>query len=101
MICKNSVITKSGTFTFFDEWTTKCQAEKKCKKRGEILAPVTNRKDAKKIQELFKSNVGIEGCRIVWNAGASYWLGLDETFTENGKPKTFTNGLKWKERKQK
>ena len=99
MLCQNSVTTKSGTFTFFDEFVTHCQAEKKCKKRGEILAPVTNRKDANKIQGLFMSNVGIEGCRFVWNAGARYWLGLDETFTKNGKPKMFTNRLKWKERK--
>ena len=99
MVCLNSVSTRSGKFTFFDEFVSKCQAEKKCKKRGEILAPITNRRDKKKILNLFMSINDGEDCMFTWHAGADYWLGLDETFTENGQPKMFTNGVKWNQRK--
>ena len=99
MTCRQSVSTKSGKFTFFTEVVTRCQAEKKCKKRGEILAPVTNCKDAKKIQELFESNVGIEGCKFRWQYYTNYWLGLDVNYTENTNEYTFSNGVKWKKRK--
>ena len=97
MSCKKSLRTRSGTFTFFDEPATKCVAEKKCLQRGEILAPVTNRHDVKKIKKFIESNDGVEGCRI--GSTASYWLGLDITFTGNDQHKVFTNGLKWREKK--
>ena len=99
MACKRSVTTKTGTFTFFPEWVTKCQAEKKCWKRGEILAPISNRRDAKKIMNLFESNIGKEGCLIATNAGANYWIGLDVSYTQNDQQKIFSNGMKWKPHK--
>ena len=99
MSCQTWVQTKSGNFSFYDEKVTLCQAEKKCLAKGEILAPITNRRDKTKIQDLFDSNVGIQGCNIVTNSFANYWIGLQLAFTENGQQKTFTNGVKWKERK--
>ena len=57
-----SVTSNYGTFTFFNEYVTKCQVQKKCWQRGEILAPITNSRDAKKITELLDSN--LKGCRI-------------------------------------
>ena len=99
MSCKNSVTTKTGTFTFFHEKSTRCQAEKKCKNRGEILAPVTNKRDAKKLMDLQLSNEGVEGCHFAWHAGFSYWIGLDVTYTKDKQEKVFSNGVKWRERK--
>ena len=96
MACKNSISTKSGTFTFFNELVTKCVAEKKCKKRGEILAPVTNKRDAKKLMALLDSNYMHEDCPFVQWYGQNYWLGLDVTYTESEQSKVFSNGAKWK-----
>ena len=99
MTCRRTLTTKSGTFTFFDEKVSKCLAEKKCKKRGETLAPIATSRDAKKIMNLFESNAPIENCTFGTDFFAGYWIGLDVSYTENDQQKTFTNNVKWKERK--
>ena len=100
MTCRRTLTTKSGTFTFFNEKVSKCLAEKKCKKRGEILAPIATSRDAKKIMNLFESNVPIENCTFATNFFPNgYWIGLDVSYTENDQQKTFSNGIRWKERK--
>ena len=99
MSCSNfSVKTKTGTFTAYTEKVSKCEAEKRCKKRGEILAPIANRRDAKKILKLFKSNTD-ENCPVSLHGVGSFWLGLDVTYTENEQERVFSNGVKWDEKK--
>ena len=99
MSCPNSVTTKTGTFTFHEESVTRCQAELNCYKRGELLAPITNRRDANKIVKFFKSNVDKENCTFAENVGYSYWIGLDITFDENKQEeRVFTNGVQWNEK---
>ena len=98
--CKNSVTTKSGTFTFFAESVTLCQAEKKCKRRGEILSPIASRKDAKRIMRWFDSNSGVQDCPFQESYAPTFWTGLDVFFTETGEQKkVFYNGAAWSERR--
>ena len=99
MTCKRSFTTKTGKFTFFHEESTRCHAEKKCRNRGEILAPITNRRDAKKFKELLMSNNKVDGCPIKRHSTIDYWIGLDVTYTEYERKKVFSNGVAWKERK--
>ena len=99
MSCKRSLATTSGKFPFFDEFVTHCQAEKKCKKRGEVLAPFTNRRDIRRVKDFLESNRGVKDCLIQTYAGASYWTGLEVSFTEDDQERVFTDGTKWKERR--
>ena len=94
--CSESLKTKSGTFTFYDEILTKCEAELKCMKMGQILAPVTNKRDAKKIIKFLKNNID-DTCSI--SPFNSYWIGLDTTFNGTEQEKVFSNGIKWNDRK--
>ena len=94
MSCKNSVETKTGVFTLYNEMVSKCEAENRCLKMGQILAPITNRRDASKLTWLaIKNSNG--PCAL--NDG--YWIGLDITYSkENLKyERVFSNGDKWKE----
>ena len=94
MSCKNSVETKTGVFTLYNEMVSKCEAENRCLKMGQILAPITNRRDASKLTWLaIKNSNG--PCAL--NDG--YWIGLDITYSkENLKYErvfqTGTNGKK-------
>ena len=93
MNCTNTVKTKSGTFTFYDEFVPLCEAKLKCLSMGQILAPVTSQRDAKRLMKFLKSNYGKENCPFANNVGGSYWIGLDITFEGNNQ----TNGKAWKE----
>ena len=99
MSCINSVTTKTGTFTFYNEFVTKCEAELKCLKKGELLAPITKKRDANRIMKLFKSNTGKENCVFGTNSASSYWLGLDITFNKDKQEKVFSNGVRWNDKK--
>ena len=98
MSCSNSVTTETGTFTFYDEVLTLCEAKVKCAEKGEILGQVTNKQDANEIMKLFKSNAGKENCEVVTYFGVSYWVGLNVTFTEAKQEKVFFNGEVWNEK---
>ena len=97
--CHHSVTTKSGTFTAHTELVTKCQAEKMCKKRGGMLAPITTKRDAHRILKLFKTNSKDVSCGVTSEDLAHYWVGLDVTYTKDEDTKIFSNGVKWVERK--
>ena len=99
MACSHSVTTKTGTFTAYMDMVSRCQAEKRCKKRGEILAPISNRRDANKIMKLFRTNTKNESCGVSSEELSNYWIGLDVTYTEQEQEKVFSNGVKWKENK--
>ena len=98
MSCINSVTTNTGTFTFHKESLTRCEAENRCLKRGEILAPVTNKEDADALVKLFESNVGKQDCTFATPYGWSYWLGLDITYSGNRQDKVFSNGVSWNDK---
>ena len=99
MLCKDTIATKSGVFTFYDELVTKKEAKLKCKEKGEVLAPVFTQRDKQKIIDLFESNQGIYNCVFRTTSGGVYWVGLDIKFDNNTnkEKKVFSNGAKWKE----
>ena len=97
MTCKTSVTTKTGVFTVYGEYSSRCEAELKCIKMGQILAPVTNKRDAHKLLKLFKNNNAT--CEFNDSFFRSYWIGLDITYTKNKQEKVFSNGMQWNERK--
>ena len=99
MTCSNSVETSTGTFTFFEDYVTFCQAKLRCIALGQILAPVTNRADADKIVELFNTNLEKENyCEFNTYNMASYWVGLDVAYNGSKQEKVFTNGIEWDEK---
>ena len=95
--CKTSMTTKTGVFTVYDEWISRCEAELKCIKKGQILAPIANRRDANKLLKLFKTNDAT--CKFSIHYYYPYWIGLDITYTEKKQEKVFSNGEKWNENK--
>ena len=99
MACPNKVKTKTGLFTFHNEFLPLCEAKLKCLSIGQILAPVASQRDANKLMEFLKSNYGKENCPYANNVGGSYWIGLDITFEGNNQTKVFSNGKVWKEEK--
>ena len=99
MSCQNSVTTKTGTFTFYEEVVSRCEAELRCMKKGELLAPITNTQDANKIVKLFNNNVGKEHCTFATNVAYSYWIGLNITYNESKQEKIFSNGIQWNDTK--
>ena len=98
MSCSHSVTTKTGTFTVYTELVSKCEAEKRCRKRGEMLAPVTNFRDSAKLLELFATH---ETCDISNDVLISYWLDLEISYAKDmsSSKKTFSNGVKWRAKK--
>ena len=100
MTCSNVVSTSTGTFTFYGDFVSSCQARRKCIEKGQILAPITNRYDADKIVELFDSNYGWQkDCKFntMYNS-ASYWVGLDIFNNGTYQERKFTNGIGWDEK---
>jgi len=97
--CKKSVTTSTGKFTFFDDYVTYCEAERRCKKRGEVLAPYTNKKDVRKVMKFLRSQNDIEGCLVCTYNPAKYWVGLDVSYTERDQSKVFSNGVQWNGKK--
>ena len=96
MVCSHSLTTKTGTFTFYDERLTKCEAELKCMKMGQILAPVSNRRDAKKIVKMFEKND--YECVFTKMDAKAYWIGLDSKLVEDKQEIVFSDGVKWNEK---
>ena len=83
-----SITTSSGKFTFYSETEkTRNEAKKFCEKKGEILAPITNRADLEALHKFASgcSNLGI---------GRSYFVGLDMF---DPKTRYFTNGVVYDE----
>ena len=81
----NTLTTKSGTFTFHNDWNnllSRDDAKEFCKKRGEILAPITNWDDYQKIRNF------TDGCTNL-GGGEVYRIGLDVIDDKN---RYFTNG---------
>ena len=99
MDCNNVVKTKTGTFTFFHDLLPVCEAKLKCFERGEILAPVTNKRDANKVVKLFNDNLDEENCTFNTYYGISYWTGLDITYNDNEQKRVISNGIRWNEKK--
>ena len=97
MSCSYSFTTPTGTFTIYNENLSKCQAEQKCKKMGQILAPITNKRDAKRLRRHFDKNheAGPE-CPISSGYPDEYHIGLEITDTDQ---KVFSNGVKWNDKK--
>ena len=101
MSCSYSFTTPTGTFNIYNEKLSKCQAEQKCKKMGQILAPITNKRDARRLKKHFYKNyeVGPE-CPISSEHIDEYHIGLELTDTdEGGLEKVFSNGVKWNDKK--
>ena len=94
--CTTEVITSTGKFTFYSETMSVCEAKKFCGKKGEILAPITNKND---FDELYKvTQMGNHpGCPFHYGPYIYYSIGLDVTSC-GGKGKqdrVFTNGVVW------
>ena len=99
MTCSDSVETSTGTFTFYEEDLSFCEAKLKCIAHGQILAPVTNRMDADKIIELFNTNSEKENYCVHSSYNLiSYWVGLDVAYNGSKQEKKFTNGIDWDEK---
>ena len=101
MTCSNSIETSTGTFYFYEEWLSLCQAKLKCMEMGQILAPITKKSDADKIIELFNTNYEKDiYCKHNTYNGASYWVGLDIVYNGTKQERVFTNGIKWDKKTQ-
>ena len=102
MSCKSSITTATGTFTAYPEIATKCEAEKFCKERGQILAPFTNDVDMRAVIKMFNDNYK-NGCSTFHsNQLTSYRIGLNFEKTVLGfVPKMFSNGEAWSYKKHK
>ena len=97
MTCLNSVTTSTGKFTLYYDRVSRCQAKKRCKESGQILAPIKNKSDLDAIINLQKNNDYSESC--VW--GNAYWgkyhVGLDVKNVGGTLFREFTDGTKWDE----
>ena len=65
---------------------------------GQILAPITNKRDAKRLRAHFNKNTG-PNCPITSENLDEYHIGLDITDTDQGLKKVFSNGKKWNSKK--
>ena len=100
--CKNSVETKTGVFTAYHGKFSKCEAENRCMKMGQILAPITNRRDASKLLMLARKNDNSPCTHSDDHEFRDgYWVGLDVTYNEEYKKyeRVFSNGVEWDEGK--
>ena len=99
MTCSKSVKTSTGTFSFYEEELSLCEAKLKCIEMGQILAPIAYKSDADKIVELFNTNYEKDiYCTFNTYNGASYWIGLDVAYNGTKQERVFTNGIKWNEK---
>ena len=95
MNCSNSVTTDTGTFTFHAEFMTRCEAKKKCKSLGQILAPLRKKSDLIAIEKWLKGNGRRRpGCQFVWQ-GPHYHVGLDVQSVGGKYIREFTDGHRW------
>ena len=93
--CANSVTTKTGTFTFYTQKVTSCQAEKFCRGLGHILAPITNMEDKRALHKVADQRCGIFSTPDDWSE--SYHVGLSNKFCGNEVYRVFSNGAAWNE----
>ena len=94
--CFTEVVTSTGKFTFHKETMSICEAKKFCAKKGEILAPITNKEDALAIYRTIQAG-DHESCKFHYGY-SEYSIGLDVTPCGKGKQdRVFTNGEVWNE----
>ena len=95
MTCLNSVTTSTGKFTLYTDRISRCQAKKRCREMGQILAPIKNRNDLNAIIKLQKNNEFSERCVF----GNGYWrmyhIGLDVMYVGGSLFGEFSDGTKW------
>ena len=96
MVCHNSVTTKTGKFTLYADEVTRCEAKKRCKRLGRILAPITNEYDRNAIKSLQKNNE-FSPCAFGNGHFSFYHVGLDVKNVGGTFLKEFTDGTKWDE----
>ena len=109
MSCKTSFTTKTGTFTPYPEMVTKCEADKLCQEKGQILAPFTNEADMRAAVDFFNGNNchRSNNCQVLkceYSSGQfkKYHVGLNfEKKADGVYEKTFSNGEKWDDKKHK
>ena len=95
MTCLNSVTTSTGKFTLHTDGSTRCQAKKKCKEMGQILAPIKNENDLRAIRNLQKNNELSDRCAYGNAIFSIYHIGLDVKNVGGTLLKEFTDGTKW------
>ena len=86
--CKKKVTTSSGTFYAHNTKRYKCGAERYCKDRGQILAPITTQEDKDAITEMLEDCGGK-------NILQSYNTGLEINMCGGKAHWDFSNGVKW------
>ena len=95
MTCLNSVTTSTGKFTLYADRVTRCQAKKRCKEKGQILAPIKNKSDLNAIKKLQKNN---DSAKCVYSFNYQlrmYHIGLDVKNVGGTLLREFTDGTKW------
>ena len=95
MVCNNSVTTPRGKFTLYTEEVTRCEAKRKCKQRGKILAPITTQHDFDKIRALQENNEVSYECAYGFGHFYEYHIGLDVKNVGGKLIKEFEDGTKW------
>ena len=101
MSCKRSFTTSTGTFTAYAEPVTKCEAERLCEQRGQILAPFTNEEDMRAAIDMFKgNNANYKNCDYTAIKTGMYHVGLNFKKRKDGSfVKSFSNGDRWSDEK--
>ena len=89
MPCSKKVTTSSGTFTAYNDEMSHCRAKSYCEKKGQILAPVTNQKDADALVEMLDHSCPQHG------GTKEYHIGLDINNCGTTEKRVFTNGVKY------
>ena len=95
MPCHNSVKTATGKFTLYTEQVSRCEAKRKCRRKGKILAPITNREDLKAIKSLQRHNEFSRECPHGHGHFSYYHVGLDVQNIGGKLIRGFTDGTKW------
>ena len=92
MPCKSSFTTSSGKFTAYPELASKCEAEKLCADKGQILAPFTTKEDVQAVTDMFQNNP--KECEYSWYKYKDYRVGLNFIKGSDGVfRKEFSNGV--------
>ena len=97
MVCHNTVTTSTGKFRLYQESLTRCEAKKKCKSLGQILAPITREYDLNAIKNLQIINERSPSCDFGSYYGAEYHVGVDVKNIAGTLVKQFTDGQAWDE----
>lgn len=93
--CKNSATTETGTFTFYSEPVTRCEAKKRCKRRGQVLAPIKTMSDFNAIRNVMKAN-NQDSDVCLFNLDFNlYHVGLEVENIGGKLVKTWSDGTWW------